>query len=109
MDHKITIESPYSHAINAEKHGADPFWQRQLIEKVVCKLLADPFEQGIDLRGAEVRATLHPDGLFVTAELIMPGEKPDAVQELPIIAAEIPKRDRRWRRINVVKTKGDVL
>lgn len=70
MDHKITVESPFNYAPNAEIHGADPHQQHFLVEKALKQLLEDPFEANVNLAGREISLTVHSDGLHVTAELL---------------------------------------
>lgn len=93
MDHKITVESPFNHAINSEGYGKDPFWQKQLLETGLSRLLQDPFEQNRDLRGREIRLRLHSDGLHATVEVVDHAD-------LPSLAAQILSSRPKHRKVD---------
>ena len=81
MDHKITVTSPHEKAPDPGRFASDPYYQHLLITQVVRQLLLDPFESSRDLRGAEIRVVMHPDGLHATAELVA-DDLPEADENL---------------------------
>lgn len=70
MLHKVTVASPFAHSPYADRYAMDPYYQHELVRMAIRQALNDPFEQGWDLRGKQIRISLHDDGLHATVEVV---------------------------------------
>ena len=62
LDNKITVS-------NLHGSPSDPKFQRRMVLHALEMLLANPYDENLDLRGRRFTVTLHPNGLHATAEL----------------------------------------
>lgn len=104
MSVKVTVTSPFAHGPNPVRYSEDPYYQHKVLIDAFRQVLLDPFESSRDLRGVEIRVTLHDDGLHATAEMDIE-DPPEADEALYKAAARIlMDRERGIHRIRRTET-----